>query len=439
MTAPAAMPWKERPGDAGWKSPDVTARILGDDPAGAPPIPLELTQRSLARVQEVEARLSRYFVGLHDGPRGSLTEWALACLIARENLLLLGPPGVAKTEIAERIFQLQGLQSGKNYKVPKIDYDSSDLAEAWRKREAEERRTQKYFRYLLSRFTQPEELFGPIEIQMLRRGMLVHVNFGLLTSPGVRAAFLDEIFKASSSILNALLTLVLEREYFNWGGMCRSDLVMFIGASNELPGGLATGHLGVGAGAEDFNLLYAFLDRFPLRLEIPNASGTSSTAPPHESNLARATETALHREMIRFTKGDPFANEDAPCSINDALLVGRALMESAFGSPPGLPMFDSKRLAKFTIEFFKIGAFLQANGTGMREGTISWTISPRKLKALYKIALAHAVVRDRGFAKGGVVAGPDQHDLHVFDFIWDTPVARDNLRGEVEAMTARYA
>lgn len=433
--------WREGPEDSGWESAQTTARILGEEKWGDLFVPLDWARKSLARVQEIEAHLSNSFVGLQDGPRGSLTEWALACLIARENLLLLGPPGVAKTEIAERIFQLQGLQTGKiGDEIPRVHTDSDDLSRWWQEREAKERMKQKYFRYLLSRFTQPEELFGPIEIDLLRRGTLVHVNFGLLTSPGVRAAFLDEIFKASSSILNALLTLVLEREYFNWGGMRRSDLVMFIGASNELPGGLATGHLGVGAGAEDFNLLYAFLDRFPIRLEIPNVSGMKEDGPAESSDLANATNKALYREMLRFKKGNPFADESPPCSINDPLLLGRALMERAFGSPNGTSerMFDADRLAKFTQQFYRIAASLQMGGTGMLEGTITWTISPRKLKALYKIALAHALVTDRGFSRSGVLAGPGKAQLRVFDFIWDTPVARDALRSEVDAMTESF-
>ena len=444
--------WPEDPGNPNWGDSSVTRKILGGNGGKGMPIPVEWVRHCYQRIGEMRNHLRKLWIGLDLGDgRGYLTDWALACLIARENLLLLGPPGVAKTEIAEHIFKFHQLQTPKvEYALPALPADTQDLGKWWLQREAEEGSKHKFFRYLLSRFTQPEELFGPVEINLLRRGMLVHVNFGLLTSPGVRAAFLDEIFKASSSILNTLLTLVLEREYFNWGGMRRSDLVMFIGASNELPGGLATGHTGIGTGGEDFNLLYAFLDRFPLRLEVPNVSGTSTTAsgtsaaaPPVESDLARATKIALQRERVRFNTGEPFDDlvwsGAKPC-VNDTLLLGRALMEAALNpATKGSGIFDTAVLDRFKERFYKIGANLQQQGTGLREGSITWTISPRKLKALFKIALAHTLISDDQFAgKGRVLAGPGPSQLHVFDFIWDTPMARDELLSTVRASVGSW-
>src|SRR5262249_1258996 len=155
---------------------------------------------------------------------------------------------------AERTFALLDLDPPHviGSSLPALPLDSDDLTDWWLMREAQERERQKYFSYTLSRFTEPEELFGPIEISLLRRGVQVRVNFVMIRGPGVRAGFLDEVFKASSSILNSMLRLILNREHFNWGGMRPSDLLMFIGASNELPGGLGTGNMGVGASGEDF-------------------------------------------------------------------------------------------------------------------------------------------------------------------------------------------
>ncbi len=432
-----------------WSQASVTPKILADDHSTRGlPVPLEWAQTCAGRVQDMRKELRKRFVGMDlDDNRGNLLDWALACLIARENLLLLGPPGVAKTEIAESIFRLQGLIVPEIRDLPSMrakKEEDNDYTTWWTKRENEERQKHKYFRYLLSRFTQPEELFGPIEIGLLRQGMLVHVNFGLLTSPGVRGAFLDEIFKASSSILNALLTLVLEREYFNWGGMRRSDLVMFIGASNELPGGLATGTVGVGAGGEDFNLLYAFLDRFPLRLEIPNVSGSSSKG-KHidkalQSDLFEASNKALGRERDRFVTGETFPPTH-PASVNDILLLGRAILDSAIRrEPSGDSMFSAAALERFRKEFYEIAASLQAEGTGLHKAHISWTISPRKLKALYKIALAHAIVADENFPMAGrnaVVSGPHSRELHVFDFIWDTHTKSHELRDRVAGLIGK--
>jgi MoxR-like ATPase len=260
--------------------------------------------------------------------------------------------------------------------------------------------------------------------------MLVHINFGLLTSPGVRAAFLDEIFKASSSILNSLLTLVLEREYFNWGGMRKSNLVMLIGASNELPGSLAA----AGGGSEDFNLLHAFLDRFPLRLDVPNPSPHAPAGKHAEdSNLAEATRYALRRERDRFNDSQHPGKERATvATVDDVLAAGRDIMDVALGDD-GTPLFAGD-LRKFKREFFRIATSLWQSD---RSGEPTWTLSPRKLKALYKIALAHAYVTgspDDAAVGKKAIAGPGSRDLHVFDFIADSALHRNILQDRVSTM-----
>ncbi|HXM46108.1 MAG TPA: AAA family ATPase [Bryobacteraceae bacterium] len=434
-------PWPEGPDHPDWQRQITSAKILGEKKETRElPIPIEWTRACAARVQELRSELQRSWVGLELPDGDHLIDWVLAALIARENVLLLGEPGVAKTQMAERTFRLLGLETPAVHEIPAVPPESGDYRGWWEKREAEERTRQKYFRYLLSRFTQPEELFGPIEISLLRRGLLVHVNFGLLTGPGVRAAFLDEIFLASSSILNQLLTLVLEREYFNWGGMRRADLMMLIGASNELPGGFATGSSVRGNGAEDFNTLYAFLDRFPIRLHIPNASGGTETE-AENSNLAKAARKAINRAAQQFTRHDPFDEVNwgrlGPPSVNDLLLLGRAMLEQDAGVK-GFVLFDPTQLARFTQAFYRIGASLQQEGTGVREGIISWSVSPRKLMALYKIALAHALVRSNSLGESGAASGPDEIDLRVFEWIWDTPGRRDELAKQVHAGVRRH-
>jgi len=438
-----AEPWKEGPEHKEWTSPEVSGKILGEiEGASGKPVPRPWAIACLKRIHELRDRLKSLWIGLEiEGRDDHLLNWVLACLIARENVLLLGGPGVAKTEIAEITFRWLGLAP------PHASLDAGltspkpeDFHLWWNERVAREKKQQKYFRYLLSRFTQPDELFGPIEISLLRQGVLTHINFGMLTGPGVRAAFLDEVFKASSSILNSLLTLTQEREYFNLGGMVRSDLVMFIGASNELPGGLATGAFGLGSGGEDFNLLYAFLDRFPVRIEAPLASGSMPSGRNHkDSNLGRATEKAIQRESRRFTAGEGFEpprwKNGAP-SINDVLLLGRCCLEQEILNRESLDkggLFDQKALDEFKNAFYSIGAALQETQTEAASNRVSWTISPRKLKALYKIALAHALICDDGFGlESDCVNGPSDKQLHVFDFIWDSPVERGELADNVK-------
>jgi MoxR-like ATPase len=420
-------------------------------------VPLAWVKDCATKFRRLRQEMRNSWVGYTDALGGPLVDWLLAACLARENALLLGPPGSAKSQIALRLLELLGLGP------PKVDPQvflpmPENIREAWDAWQARSRRAraqQKYFHYLVNRFTQPDELFGPIEISLLRQGVLARVNFGLLTGPGVWAAFLDELFKASSSIINTLLTLALERRYFNWGGMQPADLVLLIGASNEMPGGFATGAAGIGAGGEDFQTMYAFVDRFPIRLFFPIVSG-GNTDDPLRSDLAQAFAMAMARESQRFVHGHPFGPkpqpEGMPC-INDLLVLGRGCYQHEpsdpfrsenlvpVGGPNAVSVFRETEVKRFQEAFLRIAIALQADATNPAVGQLTWTISPRKLQALYKIALAHALVADDGFLdqpRAEVVSQLGTHQLHVFDFIWDSPSATGALADQNKALIDRY-
>src|SRR5208337_1508842 len=100
------------------------------------------------------------------------------CLVAAENLFILGPPGTAKSALVQ------------------------DLAR---------RLDGRVFDYLLTRFTEPNELFGPFDIRKLREGDLVTNTEGML--PEASLVFLDELLNANSAILNSLLMVLNERVF----------------------------------------------------------------------------------------------------------------------------------------------------------------------------------------------------------------------------------
>jgi MoxR-like ATPase len=444
-----AEAWGVEPKDAArWGEADVAPHILGQTTVGAHvEVPLDWAKLCAYRLQALRQDLQRSYVGLDD-----IIDWLLASVVARENALLLGPPGVAKSELAVRLYKLLGLAEAEvDEEGLKASLAGSGTPQAtrerWLGRERLERRNQKYFHYLLSRYTEPEELFGPIEISLLREGILARVNFGLLTGPGVRAAFIDETFKASSSVLNTLLTLTQERQYFNWGGMVNSDLLLFIGASNEMPAGFIRGTIGQTSQSDDFPTLHAFIDRFPLRLQVPEMLGTTDED-PMESELGRATWEALRREARRFVTGALFEGRqptsDMP-SINDVLLLGRCCLQhrapapSKSGqNPPPLPgIFRTDAVQRFERAFFAMGSSLQEEQRGSQGLGPRWTISPRKLKALYKIALAHALITDGKFPTAGntLVQDPGRAQLGVFTLIWDGLEAQAVLRSRVDQLT----
>lgn len=157
--------------------------------------------------------------------REHVLKLAMLTTLAGENLVLVGPPGTGKSLVARRI-------------ANSLSHEGEDGAG--------------YFEYLLTKFSTPEELFGPLSIAALKNDRFHRNTEGYL--PTVRMAFLDEIFKASSSILNALLTVLNERVYHNGTEVQKVPLQALIAASNELP--------------TDQEELAALYDRFLVRVFV---------------------------------------------------------------------------------------------------------------------------------------------------------------------------
>ena len=426
-----------------WASNVWSKRILGKDPDFKEHSRGDWqlwAAESLDRLRAVRDELRKSFIGMgpdDEGARhipGYLTDWLLAGVVARENVLVAGPPGTAKTQMVLLLYRLLGLQE------PPMDKEYSRLMdgevnsyEAWQERCRQEAEHQKYFHYLLSKYTQPDELFGPVSLQHLKRGVLVRVNFSFATGPGVRGIFCDEIFKASSSILNVLLTLMQERTYFNWGRNMPADAVMFIGATNEVPGATGSAEGGVAERGEDFSFLYAFMDRFSVRLRVPSLSARHVGSQVMDSEMGKAFTLALRRERSRFLHGDDFEDQmveyesqgKPKACVNDLLLAGRALFDEEIGAIG--PEFCTQLKERLMI----LAEHLQPEGTDLAENRVRWTISPRKLRSLYKVALAHAWIC------GELDTDALSRALGVFQLIWDAPDAEVELIERVEGVIPR--
>lgn len=150
--------------------------------------------------------------------RRALVETVALAAVAGEHVLVIGPPGTAKSEAVRRV---AGAIGGS------------------------------YFEYLLGRFTEPSEIFGPVDLRRLREGVVETETAGML--PEADVAFLDEVFQGSTAILNTLLGVLNERIFRRGHTRLPCPLRVGVGASNALP-------------ADD--ALAAFADRFLLRVFV---------------------------------------------------------------------------------------------------------------------------------------------------------------------------
>lgn len=136
--------------------------------------------------------------------RGDIIDTMNLALVAKVHHFQLGEPGVAKSMSIRELTKL-------------IDGFGED----------------DYFEILLTRFTTPEEPFGPFDLQALENGRFRRVTEGML--PSAKIAFVDEIFKANAALLNSFLWLLNERIFRNDGAVHDVPLWSVFTASNELP------------------------------------------------------------------------------------------------------------------------------------------------------------------------------------------------------------
>jgi len=172
-------------------------------------------ERNLEKLQRISEELKG---GLLE--RNEVIEGALCALLTGCHMLIIGPPGTAKSQLVQMVCsRIEGSE---------------------------------YFQWLLTKFTTPEEIFGAVSLKGLENDEYKRVIKGKM--PEAHIAFLDEVFKSSSSILNTLLTIMNERIFYNSRDVIKVPLISLFGASNELP-----------TDEDDLEALY---DRFLLRYVV---------------------------------------------------------------------------------------------------------------------------------------------------------------------------
>ena len=236
----------------------------------------------------------------------------LLSILSGENMILVGPPGTAKSEISRRLREILA------------DTDSET-----------------YFEYLFTKFTTPEEIFGPLSIKQLQNDKFERNTEGYM--PSSRIVFLDEIFKANSSILNTLLTILNERVFHNGLKREKTPLISLIGASNELP--------------FENDELTALYDRFLIRAVV----GYVSDEEIEELLDIKETEMEIPAE-IKFTESDlnEIRNESEKVRVTSS--IKRTVMQirqdyNKIFAEDSHEIISDRKLVKM-VKLLKISAYL---------------------------------------------------------------------------------
>lgn len=309
------------------------------------------------RINRFRLALGRFFVN-----KQQLIDLMCVAAVAQEPLLLVGPPGTAKSDLVIKFKDALKIPDGE------------------------------YFEYLLTRFTEPSEVFGPIDIAQLREGRYLRRDKGKL--PTARLVFLDEIFKANSAILNSLLTVINERKFYQDGQPVPVKLRILLAATNELP-----------ENAE----LAALKDRFCLK------AACRSVQDEHFVELIDAgLDGFTHRELNQ----KPWIEGHA--SLEDFVKANRWLTHVLARRTIGN---DGKELRDRELYFADelLRELRRVLKTLVREDGVF--VSDRKVVKLYRLLRTHAWI-----VHGGAV---ERADLKLLSYLGETRDEIDLLEEKV--------
>src|SRR5262245_31740805 len=295
------------------------------------------------RLREVGRALGERFLD-----KGELIRLMLVALAAGEHMLIVGPPGTAKSALVRHLARL-------------IDA--------------------RYFEYLLTRFSEPSELFGPVDIKAFRDGAYVRRTDAML--PDAEFVFLDEIFKSNSAILNSLLTILNERRFFTGSRTVKVPLSSLFGATNEVP---------------NDDALSAIFDRFLIRATSENLESF---------HFLRLIERGVRAEVAQATGGDE--------AIRPILSLEK--IRGVHAQMDKLLVFPEEFLTQYK------GLVFQMRSEGV-------SISDRRVIKLLKLCAASAFLDGRATVNDG--------DLFVLKHVWNSVDQAPLLRDIVGPIVERY-
>ena len=310
------------------------------------------------RINRFRESLGRFFVNKQE-----IIDLMCVAAVAQEPLLLIGPPGTAKSDIVVKFKDALGVAQ------------------------------EDYFEYMLTRFTEPSEIIGAIDIKELRDGRYIRRKEGKL--PTAKLVFLDEIFKSNSAILNILLTIINERKFYQEGRPEPVPLRIMFAATNEIP---------------EQGELAALKDRFVLKVQSRSVQ---------DEFFTELIDAGLQGEANKGLNQKPWVEGHA--NLEDFLKANRYLTHlfaRKTGDGRGGEEKNDRDLF-FPPDVFQ--EYKRLVKTLVREEKIF--ISDRKLVKLYKLLRVRAWL-----FSGGTVS---RDDLRLLAYLGESHQEIDRLRERV--------
>ncbi|HUR54579.1 MAG TPA: AAA family ATPase [Gemmataceae bacterium] len=309
------------------------------------------------KINRFRESLGRFFVNKQE-----IIDLMCVAAVAQEPLLLVGPPGTAKSDLVLKFKDALG--------VGETDY----------------------FEYMLTRFTEPSEIIGAIDIKELRDGRYIRRKEGKL--PTATLVFLDEIFKSNSAILNILLTIINEKKFYQEGKPEPVPLRVLFAATNEIP---------------EQGELAALKDRFVLKVLSRSVQ---------DDYFQELIDAGLQGEAYKGLNQKPW--QEGHASLDDFLKANRYLTYLfARKSGDGRGEEQNDRQLFFPPDVFQ--EYKRLVKTLVREEKIF--ISDRKLVKLYKLLRVRAWL-----FSGGTVS---RDDLRLLAYLGESHQEIDRLRERV--------
>lgn len=257
-------------------------------------------QKTVQKVQDLRLAMKSALL-----ERDNVVDGMLVALISREMMFLLGTPGTAKSLACEILCNAIGGN---------------------------------YFSWLMSKFSTPEEIFGPYSLKALGEDKYVRVTTGKL--PEADLAFLDEFWKGSSAILNTMLPVINERVYHSGSGPQKVPLQTCFVASNEIPS------------SEELSAMY---DRFALRFVVEQLKDEDNFRKLLEGNFRKVQIPKISKAELAEAQADAAQLQMASDAIEKMIELRRAVNEKG--------IYISDRKWTQAVNVIKAFAYLEGHAS----------------------------------------------------------------------------